>query len=332
MDRVQWQRLGDAVKTFLLSRRSREFLVFAFFLCVSAGFWLIQTLNDTYDMDVQVPVVLDNVPADIVVTDDLPSPIRVTLRDKGTNLIRYYRRANRPPVQIDFRAHQKTASLGHVVVAQTEVQKLLASYLLGSSRILAVHPDTIDYYFSHGIQKRIPVEIRGQVKANPLYYISAVRCEPDSVTVWAPASVLDTITVARTEDCNLTDLTQNDVRTVLLDAPKGVKFEPAEVSLLTSVDMYTEKSVTVPIVGINFPGDKSLITFPSNAKITFRIGTKQYKSVTADDFVVAVTYEELLQNPGTTFHLHVRSIPEGVSQVRISPETVDYLIEQADND
>ena len=329
MDRIQWQRLGSALKIFLLSRKSRELLVFAFFVCVSAGFWLIQTLNDTYNMEVQIPIALSNVPSDVIVTDELPSPVRVTLRDKGMSLFRYYRSAVKELLQVDFKNYIKNDGVGYGVVSRSELQKLLTGRLLSSSQIVAIHPDTIDYYYSRGVKKRVPVVLDGQVEANPLYYISDVHCVPESVTVWAPAALMDSLVAAHVDVSLITGLTHNDQRMLQLADTKGIKFEPAQVQVSSQVDMYTEKSVNVPITGLNFPGDKALITFPATAEITFRVGTKLYKKITADDFVVAVTYEELLQNPGSSsFKLHVRSVPDGVSQVRISPETVDYLIEQ----
>ena len=331
MDRIQWQRLGDAVKNYLLSKKSREFFVFAFFFLVSAGFWFIQTLNDTFDMEVQVPMAITNVPDEIIITDSLPSPLRVTVRDKGMSLMRYYRKRAKAPVQVDFKSHLKEpGGIGRVILSSAEVQKLLSTYLLNSSRIVAIHPDTIDYYYNYGDKKRVPVMLQGQVGANPLYYIADVKCEPDSVIVLAPSSVLDTIQSARIDVSDITDLTHNETHVLKVLKAKGTRYIPDEVKVTSSVDMYTEKSVSVPIVGINFPGDKSLITFPSTAKVTFRIGTKLYKEIDENDVVVAVTYEELLQCSENSFRLHLRSVPEGVSQVRISPEKVDFLIEQTD--
>ena len=93
----------------------------------------------------------------------------------------------------------------------------------------------------------------------------------------------------------------------------------------------TEKTVEVPIIGLNFPGDKVLRTFPSKARVTFRVGSSQFSRYTADNFVLAATYEELLQNPFIKYRLHLKSLPEGVSNVRIVPQEVDYLIEQTDS-
>jgi len=54
--------------------------------------------------------------------------------------------------------------------------------------------------------------------------------------------------------------------------------------------------------------------------------------VTADNFVLTATYEELLQLPDSILHLQLRSVPEGVSQVRIQPEDVQFMIEMSDSE
>ena len=40
----------------------------------------------------------------------------------------------------------------------------------------------------------------------------------------------------------------------------------------------------------------------------------------------------LLRNPGPKYRLHLKSLPPGVSNVRISPQEVDYLIENVASD
>ena len=39
------------VKDFLLSDKSREFLIFLFFFFFLSGFWLLQTLNNDYETE-----------------------------------------------------------------------------------------------------------------------------------------------------------------------------------------------------------------------------------------------------------------------------------------
>ena len=45
-----------SIKNFLFSNMNKQFLVFLFFLLLSAIFWLIITLNETYEKELKIPV------------------------------------------------------------------------------------------------------------------------------------------------------------------------------------------------------------------------------------------------------------------------------------
>ena len=332
MDSIQWRRLSEAVKAFLLSKESREIMVFTIFVLISAGFWLLQTLNETYNMEVRVPLRLQNVPENVVLTTELPSDLRVVLRDKGTNLMSYYSSLDQKYVGVDFSSFDNGGYDGHVILAPSEITKQLTSFLQASTHIVSVRPDTLEFFYNRGLTKRVPVRLKGSIKTDAVHYLSDVVIQPDSVTVWATQSVLDTLQAAYTVVTTISDLSKDVSRKARIAPIRSAKFVPGEVEVTAKVDIYTQKEVEVPIVAINFPADKTLRTFPSQVKISFRVGTKNYKKVTADDFVLALTYEELIEAEDAKLKLRLRSIPEGVSQVRITPESVDYLIEQVEDE
>ena len=330
MDSSRFDRLADNVKTFLTSKLSREAFVFAVFVLISASFWLIQVLNETSELEQEYDLLLENVPEGVVITSELPSPIQITVRDKGTSLLRYWAHVGRQVLKVDFKDYDKGAANGHVVVPHADLQKLLQPSLDASSRIVAIRPDTLEYYYNRGLPKRVPVEFVGTVEPDELSYLASMKLEPDSVTVWAEEHFLDSLNVVYTTSTTLTNLSQSTSLQIPLLALKGAKFVPAEVTLTAEVDVYTEKQVRVPIIGTNFPGGYTLRTFPSSATVTFRVGAKDYKSITEDNFVLTATYEELMSQSDSVIHLHLRSVPDGVSQVRIQPETVQFLIEQTE--
>lgn len=331
MDRVQWQRVGEALKRMMLSDRSRELMIFTIFLLVSTGFWYIQTLDETYELEVQFPLKLKNVPKGVIITSDLPSSLRVVLRDKGTTLVRYYRFNAPPTLFVDFSQRHNDALTGSDEISLSEAQKMVSHYLQPSTSIVSIHADSLEYYYNRGLKRRLPVCIAGTVKTARQYYLTEVVCRPDCVTVWAPQQVLDTMTAAYTEPLDISGLAHHETRTLALASVRGAKFEPSAVQFVANVDLYTEKTLEVPIIGINFPADRDLRTFPAKVSLTFKVGTKMYKQIKEKDFVLAVTYEDLLSNPGNgRFRPHLRSIPDGVSQVRFTPEEVEYLIEQVE--
>lgn len=322
--------LAENLRTFLMSKISREAFVFAFFVLLSAAFWLMQALDESYEMDLEYDLVLESVPEGTVVTSDLPSPIHVVVRDKGTSLVHYYSRFKRPLLKVDFTDYDKGSTFGHVVLSDNELQILLQPSLEASSKIVSIRPDTLDYYYSRSERRRIPVNFVGHLQTDAKSYLADVVVSPDSVTVWGEEHFLDSLESVSTVKVNLTELSQTITRQVPLVALKGAKMVPDAVTLTAEVDVYTEKEVNVPIVGTNFPAGYTLRTFPSYATIHFRVGVKNYKAVTPERFVLTATYEELMALPDSILHLTLRSVPEEVSQVRIQPEAVQFLIEQTE--
>lgn len=317
------------IRLALLSSKARETLVFLFFLAISYGFWLLQTLNESFDIRLRAPLQLTGVPENVVITTPLPSQITVSVHDRGTSLMRFMRRRELQPIELDFANYDNGASSARVQIPLQEIQRALQNQLDATSHIQSIHPDTIEYYYNRGLAYRLPVRITGKVTTTPQNYLVGMRPDPDTLTVYAPVQVLDTMQAAYV-NVSMSQLTASTTVKATPRAMKGVRYEPGSLRVTALVDYYTEKTVEVPIIGLNFPGDKVLRTFPSKARVTFRVGSSQFTRYTADNFVLAVTYEELLQNPSTKYRLHLKSLPEGVSNVRIVPQEIDYLIEQTD--
>lgn len=313
-------------KDFLLSAKSREFFVFLCFFFIAAGFWLLQTLNNDYETEFSIPVRLRNVPENVVITSEPVSEVRVRVRDKGTVLLNYMLGKNFYPVILDFKNYINMGN--HVQVQTSQVQKWITGQLNASTALLSMKPDTLEYYYSTGVSKMIPVKLCGNVSAGEQYYLPDTLFSPDSVRVYAPSDALDTMKVAYTLPLNLDNITDTLEREVTLSAPKGAKYIPASVKLTLPVDMYTEKTVEVPLRGINFPADKVLRAFPSKIKISFQVGMGRFRQITADDFHLVVSYEELVRLGSEKYTVKLRTLPEGVSHVRFNPEQVDFLIEQ----
>ena len=293
-------------KDLLFGDKSHELLVFLFFLAVSFGFWLLQALNDTFDHEVQVSLQLSDIPSDVVLIDSLPPSVSVTVRDRGLTLARHnisniFRRSR---ISIDFSKYDNGADDAEIIISPYDLQRLLSRLFAASTHIQSFRPDTLRFAYNRGRSRTLPVRLSGSVRASRQNYIQSVSVEPDSVHVFAPATVLDTMLI---------------------------KYDPAKVDIIVGVGYYTEKTIQAPVIGLNFPAEKRLRTFPAQVAVTFRVESGRYHQISAEDFVLATTYEDLLLNPeNSKLPLHLKSTPEGVSDVRISPSEVDYLIEQVD--
>ncbi|NDV57098.1 CdaR family protein [Bacteroides sp. 519] len=314
------------IKDSLESTKGREFLIFLFFFFVAGAFWLLQTLNDEYETEITVPVQLKNVPDNIVITSEPTSELHIKVKDKGTVLLNYRLSKNFFPVTLDYNDYRGTNN--RVRVLAPEYEREIQRQLNASTRLLSINPDTLEYIYATGIAKSVPVKFNGRAVAGREYYITDTIFSPDSVIVYAPSSILDTIKAAYIEEVFLEDISD----TLKTDAPlisiHGAKFLPNTTKLTLPVDIYTEKTVEVPIYGINFPADKVLRTFPSKVQVTFKLGISRYKEVTGDFLSINISYKDLIQLGTDKYTVELNNLPEGLSVIRITPPQIDFLIEQ----
>lgn len=323
---MRFVRSLTRIVRFCLSKiLDRQFLIFLSFLILSAAFWLFQALDEEYEVAVRTELELTNVPKNVVITTPPPQSVQVTLRDKGYTLLRYLYGRELPSLTINFTNVANKS--GHVRLAASSVYRQLTSRLTLSTRVVACRPDTVEFFFNYGLSKRVPVRLVGHFRPAKEYHISAVRVNPDSVTVYAAGSLLDTISVAYLQPVRYGGFTDTIRFDLKVQPQLGAKFVPDHASIELDVDRLTEKTVEVPVRWINFPATKTLRAFPSKVNVTFQVGLSNYRHVSADDFTLVVNYEDLLKDNTGRYTLNLRSIPPGVSHVRISPQTIDYLIE-----
>ncbi len=318
--------IQQKIRDFLLSDKSREFLIFLFFFIISGGFWLLQTLKDDYEAELAFPLRLKDVPSEVVLTSELPSELRVRVRDKGTTLISYMMTRKFYPVVADFEAYKSQGS--HVRILSKDLEKYIKAQLDASSALLSVRPDTLEYIYSRGKAKKVPVRLRGKVSTTPLYYFTDTIYSPDSVVVYAPEYISDSLKVAETEDVIYENLVDTLRKRLSLRVVKGVKYVPEQVNVTLPVDMITEKTLEVPLVGVGFPQDKMLRTFPTKVKLTFQVGLNRFRKIHADQFLIEIPYEELLKSETGKYRVRITSQPREVNHVRVSPQDVEFLIEE----
>ncbi len=319
-------KYSKKIKNFLLSPKSREFLIFLFFLLMACCFWLLQTLDNEYETELSIPLRIKDVPEEVVITTEPISDIKVKVKDRGTVLFNYLLKRQFSPINIDFA--EEVVKDNHVKIRTSDLERKIINQLNVSTRLLSTYPDTIEYYYSSGRSKLVPAKFGGEVSPARQYYISDILLSPDSVTVYAPSSILDTLTIAYTHHVEINNVSDTLSRVIELAAIKGVKFVPNKVKCTFLTDIYTEKTIEVPIIGANFPPDKVLRTFPSKVQVTFKIGMGDFKYITPEDFLIIVPYDEIVNSDAPKCKVSLQRYPTNVSQIRIIPDQVDFLIEQ----
>ena len=318
--------ISKRIKDFLLAKKSREFLIFLFFMFVSFSFWLLHVLNDDYEKEYTIPLRMKNVPENVVLTSELSSNMKITVKDRGTVLVNYSWGQRLLPVNLDFMEYSDKGS--HVRIPSMTLAKKISAQLNQSTKLLSIKPDTLEFIYTKGAGKIVPVRMQGTITPERQYYVSDTIFSPDSVKVYAPKAILDTILGAYTQPLNLEGVSDIVNQRLAFVSVKGVRFIPDSVDIALKVDVFAEKTVDVPVMGINFPHDKVLRTFPSKAKVTFQIGLSRFMEIGPEDFLVVVDYNDLQNEDGDKCTLQLKEMPKGVNHVRVNPKEMEYIIEQ----
>lgn len=315
------------VRNFLFSSANREFLTFFFFLVLSTIFWLMTALNETYEREIGVPAYLVNIPKNVVVTSDMEDTVRVTVRDKGFALLAYTYGEGIRPINVNFQS-AITRQSGYGVVSSQELMKMINQRFSGSSKIVQVKPDRLDFYYNYGLSRQVSVKMSGHVVPGKSFYLARTRFWPEKVTVYGSKQALDSLRFVKTVPINITNFNDTVLRTVALETIKGVKIVPNTVRIGLYPDILTEENIEVPITAINMPEGKVLRTFPQRVTVNFIVGASMFRSISPEQFAVVVDYNEIVDHPSDKCSIHLRETPQGVRNARLKMTHVDYLIEE----
>lgn len=315
------------VRNFLFSSANREFLTFFFFLVLSTIFWLMTALNETYEMEIGVPAYLVNIPKNVVVTSDMEDTVRVTVRDKGFALLAYTYGEGIRPINVNFQS-AITRQSGYGVVSSQELMKMINQRFSGSSKIVQVKPDRLDFHYNYGLSRQVSVKMSGHVVPGKSFYLARTRFWPEKVTVYGSKQALDSLRFVKTVPINITNFNDTVLRTVALETIKGVKIVPNTVRIGLYPDILTEENIEVPITAVNMPEGKVLRTFPQRVTVNFIVGASMFRSISPEQFAVVVDYNEIIDHPSDKCSIHLRETPQGVRNARLKMTQVDYLIEE----
>ena len=323
---MSFRSVWRAVREFLFTKTSKEFLIFMFFLALSGAFWLSLTLNETYEREFAVPVSVIGVPKNAVLTSDEVDTVRVTIRDKGIFLVSYKYGDALKRINLPF--HNFTHNNGTGLIPASEIQKRLYQKLISSSKITAIKPEKLEFFYNYGSKKQVPIRWSGRVIPEELYFISRVSYDPDSVTIFAAQDKLDSINIVYTEQLNYANFRDTLTVDCNLAKLKGVKTVPDRIRIKFYTDVLTEERISnIPIVGVNMPEGKVLRTFPAKTSVSFVAGVSVYRNLKPEDFTVIADYDEIRRNPSEKCRIYLKNMPSGISRAKLETNMVDYLIE-----
>lgn len=322
------------LRNFFLWLKSKEFLIFLFFLIVAGLFWLMLALKDVVEYEVPIPVNIVHIPSNVTINydgnDSLDvakgkeydilgyDTLHVTIRDNAYNILGYL--FNKSSVNVNYIKGEEDK----ISVSASDLLKKLK--LDKSAEVVASKPERLEIYYSYGDYKYKPVALYGNVTAADKYFLIGPKVMPESVRVTGTPARLAKIDSVRTHYFRITDVSEKLERKVMLQKPQGVMLGVKEVSVVVSADMLSETTREVQIETINVPENKVLRTIPGRVSVKFNIAAQLEKNISSDDFKVVADYNEL-HSEKSTIPLHLIQKPVNVRTAVLETKEVGYKIE-----
>lgn len=299
-------------------------MLFLFFLLVSCCLWLMLTLNQDYETDITIDVHIKDVPENIGFLSTGEECVVVKVRDRGTTLMNYAF-SSFLPINVSYSELKNRK--GRLSLPVATLRKRIEGQMLSSTTVLAMQPDSF-VYFTRESALRVPVKIDGRYSAAKQYAAGKPLVRPDSVWVYAPSSVSDTLEYIPTAFFEHSELRDSLMLDVALRIPSDVRCVPSDVRVVIPVSPFAEKSFELPVTGVNFPPQYRLRTFPPRVTVVMNVDMALYDSVTEDDFEVGILYSDVAGSASSSVKLRLLDSSKKVRDVRIVPSEVEYLIEQ----
>ena len=316
------EKLKGLMRGLRASSRFHGLLTFLVFLGVAIIFWFIMALNDSVTETFRVKLHIDNVPDTVTFITDPPTDIHITLRDKGTNLIRSLG-TKEPTMTVNFRDYSED---GTFRLTRSDINSVIKSTFGNSVQISAVSIDSLRLYYTTSKGKRVPVVVKVEATAASGYIISGHPTAMErAVRIFSRGDETDTISNVTTERVVKRDLSQTSYFDVKIRPIPNVKIIPSTVRVKVPVEPLVKKETLALVEAVNVPQNQSLLLFPNRVPVSCYVPMSAYN----DEQIpvkVYVDYADAQRLKGNKLPVSVNEYPRYVVNIELNTDSVEYTV------
>ena len=313
-------------------REDRNALIFLFFLFLSTCFWILNALSkDNYTTELHYPIRFSNDNKDELIKGDLRRDLTLKVRGGGFTILNYHLNEKFLTQNIDLTGlpRVKFNDADGVIISTNEYMSRIEGKLATGMSLLEISPDTLFVPLVEKISKKVAVALDAKIEFVKQCQLSGeISLKPDSVVVSGPRNILDTLNKVYTRPQVFTQLKDTLKRNIGLQEQAWLDFESKRIVLTIPVEPYTEAAIEVPIYAEGLPDSLILKTFPSDVRVSYRLGLSKalYKY---SDFTFTVDFTNVdLANLPPRLKVKLKKHPENIGIIDYSPLFVEFLLEK----
>ena len=281
--------------------------------------WFHVTTDRSYEFTFSYPLSIANIPDNLVIYDEIPKKVKVSVEGKGKTLIRLFLSQKEELVidgskftagEIDYQIEPEQVSLPSenlkvVQIASPKEFKIKLDYL-----------------------SKKKVEVVPQIVINPhddYLFLGEIKIQPEEVIVEGPRRFVRTISSVLTESKVIEGVREPVSESVDLIPPKGfnVKYEPEKVNFFANVQQGVKRDMIVKIAHLNSTSEKNIIINPDHVSLTLLGEEKKINTLKPEDVVVTL---ELKGTKGKYKFPPIVKLPPQIRLISVNPDSLEVEI------
>jgi len=315
----------------MLAINTENFKRVAYSFVIAFFFWFFIKSEDTYTLNVNIPLVARNLQEQKTYKEEVPESIFVTLKGAGRSFI--WLRLFNSFYQNDFKAVIDLSSITDEYNFELDSyykenpEKIVLPSSLDLKFIEVLSPRNVQIKLQRYLVKKVPIQSQILTSTEPGYIDLEGIFSPDSISIGGPEETVNAIKFVQTEKdtlLNLISSVENDW--LILNPSKLVSYEPKKVTGFINVQPISETIVTgIPVQLINKPNDVNVFVNPATVALTIVGGLDQIANILPNDIDVVIDFS--LWNSDKQFYSPKINLPEYLIDWKdLSPSNLEILV------
>ena len=315
----------------MLTINTTKFKRIAYSFVIAFVFWFFIKSEDTYTVNLDIPLVARNLQEQKTYKEEVPESIFVTLKGTGRSFI--WLRVFNNFYGDDFKAVIDLSSITDEYNFELDSyykenpEKIVLPSSLDLQFVEVLNPRNVQIKLQRYMVKKVPIESQILVSTEPGYIALGEQFSPDSISIGGPEEAVNQIDFVFTEKDTLINLVASvNGNWSILNPNKLVSFDPKKVDALVDVQPISETIITgIPVELINKPNDVNVFVNPATVSLTIVGGLKQITNILPEDINVIIDFD--LWNSEKQFYSPTIKLPDYLIEWKdLSPNNLEILV------
>jgi len=303
-------------------------LIFLVCIIIAAFFWLLIKLGDLYPVSYNYKISYSNVPVEKRLTNIIDTTLNISFTARGYDILRLNMTESTESMTIDLDDYKIENIINDKYSINIDlIKEELANYINIKESDVKLSKNTLQFILDELYEKEVEVKGRHLIEFKDQFDLYEKELlSPQTVLVFGPLSVLDTLDFIYTEEIRLSNIYKDQNIKVRLynPSPELLNLEPEKVNVQLRVERFTESYIETDIDLSGLP--ETIRTFPSVIRINFKVAQKDFSNIQAKQFKIIPEIENIDLNEAKRLRLKIVEKPDFIRNEWIVPTDVEFLI------